>query len=154
MNLPALALAHLLHRAMIERLIFDDDIKFGEPNDSLLIIGNCLNQRPTRAPDNNQPERDLCLGVVVADFRKIADALAGQPLVVVITDCVKQFAHELRREVNATDHYAGNFWPIELMINPREGNRKLVIGVRNVREVGVVTCHLLRREVNIELPIR
>ena len=58
-----LALAHLLRRAMIEGLIFDDDdIKFGEPNDSRLIIGSGFSQRPTRAPDNNQPERDYASG--------------------------------------------------------------------------------------------
>src|SRR5512132_195021 len=81
------------------------------------------------------------------------DALAGAPLGVVVLHGVQQLAHEARREVDARDDDAGDLVVLDLVVDAREGERELVVRMADVREVRVLAGHVLRLEVDVDVPL-
>src|ERR1700722_739266 len=88
-------------------------------------------------------------GLGTAVLGQVLDALAGAPLRVVVLHRVDQLAHEARREVHARDDHARHLLGLDLMVDPGEGHRELVVGVADVREVRVYASHDLGREMNV-----
>src|ERR1039458_1143316 len=80
---------------------------------------------------------------------QILDALAGAPLGVVVLHRVDQLAHEPRGEVDAGHHDAWNLLGLDLVVDSREGDGELVIGVTDVCEVRVHTPHDLGGEMDV-----
>ena len=75
--------------------------------------------------------------LLAAELGQVLDALAGPPLGVVVLHRVDQLAHEPRREVDAGDDHAGDLVVLHLVVDARERDRELVVGVADVREVRV-----------------
>src|SRR3984957_11921186 len=88
-------------------------------------------------------------GLGTAVLGQVLDALAGAPLRVVVLHRVDQLAHEARREVHTRDDHARHLLGLDLMIDPGEGHRELVVGVADVGEVRVYASHDLGREMNV-----
>src|SRR5689334_6715290 len=94
------------------------------------------------------------LGLVGAvELREVLDALLGLPLRVVVAHRVDELLHEARREVHPRDDDAGDLLVLDLVVDPREGDRELVVGVADVGEVGVDARHDLRREVDVQVAL-
>src|SRR5271167_3611369 len=91
----------------------------------------------------------LRAGLRPAVLGQVLDALAGAPLGVVVLHRVDQLAHEARREVDAGYDHAWNLLGLDLMVDPREGDGELVIGVADVREVRVYAPHDLWGEMDV-----
>src|ERR1700684_1571497 len=83
----------------------------------------------------------LRAGLRPAVLGQVLDALAGAPLGVVVLHRVDQLAHEARGEVHAGHNHAWNLLGLDLVVDPREGDGELVIGVTDVREVRVYAPH-------------
>ena len=89
--------------------------------------------------------------VVAVVLRQQLDALAGRPLRVVVLQRVDQLAHEERREVDAHDGDAGHLGVFDLVVDAREGDRELVVGVADVGEVRVHAGQGLRLDLDVEV---
>ena len=81
------------------------------------------------------------------------DALARAPLGVVVLHGVEQLAHEARREVDAGHDDAGDLVVLDLVVDAREGERELVVGMADVGEVRVLAGHVLRLEVDVDVAL-
>src|SRR3954465_1292092 len=93
------------------------------------------------------------VGVVVAVvFRQQLDALAGRPLRVVVLERVDQLTHEERCEIDAHDRNAGHLRPLHVVIDARERDRELVVGMADVGEVGVHPGQGLWLDLDVEMP--
>src|SRR6185503_16784436 len=94
------------------------------------------------------------LGLVRAvELRQVLDALLRLPLRVVVAHRVDELLHEARREVHPGDDDAGHLVVLDLVVDAREGDRELVVGVADVGEVGVDARHDLRREVDVQVAL-
>src|SRR5207249_6555513 len=93
----------------------------------------------------------LCLWPCLrpAVLGQVLDALARAPLGVVVLHRVDQLAHEARREVDARDDHARHLLGLDLVIDAREGDRELVVGVAHVREVRVHAPHDLGGQMDV-----
>ena len=91
--------------------------------------------------------------VLVADLRQALDALARPVLRPVVLHGVDQLAHRLRRQRDAGDDDARDLVGLDLVVHAREGQRELVVRVRDRREVGVDAGHDLRRRVQVEVTL-
>ena len=86
------------------------------------------------------------------ELRQALDALARLPARVVVFERGHQLAHEARREADAGDDDAG----ISLsrpLVDARERDRELVVGVADVREVRVDARHHLRRDLDVDVAV-
>src|SRR5262249_47749598 len=84
-----------------------------------------------------------------AELGQVLDALAGPPLRVVVLHRVDQLAHEARGEVHTGDDHARNLLGLDLVVDACEGDRELVVGVADVREVRVHAPHDLGGEMDV-----
>jgi len=66
---------------------------------------------------------------------------------------VDQLAHEARREVHARHDNPRHLALVDLVVDPRERDRELVVRVRDVGEVGVVARHRLGVGVDVEVAL-
>src|SRR3954466_11625752 len=87
------------------------------------------------------------------ELGEVLDPLAGAPLGVVVLHGVDELAHEPRREVDPRHHDARDLLVLDLMVYAGEGDRELVIGVADVREVRVDAGHDLRGEVDVDVAL-
>ena len=106
-------------------------------------------ERPTPLPLVRAPRRRL--GAV--ELGQALDALASLPAGVVVLERVDQLAHEARREADARDDDAGDLAGLDLVVDAREGDRELVVGVADVREVRVDARHHLGRDVDVDVAV-
>ena len=84
---------------------------------------------------------------------QVLDALAGLPLRVVVLHRVDQLPHELGAQVDPRDDDAGDLVVLDLVVDARERDRELVVGVADVREIRVYAGHDVRREVDVDVPL-
>src|SRR3712207_8563987 len=68
-------------------------------------------------------------------LRQVPDAFARLPLVEVVLHRVDELAHEARAEVDARHHDARDLLVVDLVVDARERDGELVVGVAHVREV-------------------
>src|SRR5919201_2351387 len=83
------------------------------------------------------------VGTLPAILRKVLDPLARGPLRVVVLERVYELPHELRRGAHAGYDHAGDLIVVDLVVEPREGDRELVVRVADIREVRVGARHRL-----------
>src|SRR6185437_12843231 len=120
---------------------------------------NGLERRQVRVDvrdDRDLHRRNLPIAAVLGLFRavelrEVLDALLGLPLRVVVAHRVDELLHEARREVYPGDDDAGHLLVLDLVVDAREGDGELVVGVADVGEVGVDARHDLRREVDVQV---
>jgi len=84
---------------------------------------------------------------------EVANALAGRPLRPGVLHRRQQLAHEPRRHVHARHDHAGDLALADLVVDPRERHRELVVRERDVREVGVDAAQVLRIHVDVQLAL-
>src|SRR5438270_12585514 len=95
------------------------------------------------------PEALLRCFFASAELGEVLDPLARLPLGVVVLHRVDQLAHELGRQVDPGDDHPGDLLIIDLVVDAGEGDRELIVGVADVREVRIRASHDLRREVDV-----
>src|SRR5205807_7063052 len=66
---------------------------------------------------------------------------------------VDQLAHEPRREHHARNDDTGYLALLDLVVDTREGNRELVVGMADVREVRIDPGHRLRSRLDVEMTL-
>ena len=86
-------------------------------------------------------------------FGEILDPAHGGVLGPRVLECVEQLLRELRRHVHARDDDPGNIAFRDLVIDPRERDRELVLGERDVGEVRVGAGEVLLVDLNVELTL-
>ncbi len=149
-----LAAKNLSGGTPVQGLIPDlDDLEAGLPRDTTLVLGARLRERTPRTADDDEPERPSVPVVALARLGQLADSLSRGPLLEVVLHGVEQLAHEPWREIHPGHDHTGDLLLVDLVVDPGERDGELVVGVRDVREVGVVPRHLLRREVDVEVAL-
>lgn len=138
----------------VERFILDlDHLETRLFRYSSLVLGCRFGERAARTTDDEQTERGSVPVVAVARLGQLADPFARGPLLVIVLHGVQELAHESRGQIHPTDDDARDLLVLNLMIDSGERDRELVVGVRDVREVGVVARHLFRREVDVQMAL-
>src|SRR3954471_17613529 len=90
---------------------------------------------------------------LLADLGQALDALPGPPLAVVVLQGVDELPQQPRGEVDARHHHAGHLVVLDLVVDACEGDAELVVGVGDVREVGLVPRHDLRRRLQVDVAL-
>src|SRR5215210_1243215 len=88
---------------------------------------------------------------LLAELRQALDALAGLPLPVVVLEGVDQLAEQPRGEVDARDDHARHLVVLDLVVHAGERDAELVVGMGDVREVGVVARHDLGGRLQVDV---
>src|SRR5262245_36047688 len=96
------------------------------------------------------------LGLFVAAvgrLREVPDVLPARPLRVRVVHRVEKLVHEARGHVHAGHDYSGHVAFLDLVVEAREGQRELVVGEADVREVRVDAGHHVRVGVDVQLSL-
>src|ERR1019366_1164645 len=91
----------------------------------------------------------LRAGLRPAVLGQALDALAGAPLGVVVLHRIYELAHEPRGEVDPGHDHAWDLLGLDLVVDPREGDGELVVGVADVCKVCVHAPHDLGGEMDV-----